>query len=64
MNKYQLFRKMLALMEIETCGKVTDADLNYHGYIDDGGFRIEGLFEQDGVEVTVDVTFKKQEEKE
>ena len=63
MNKYQLFRKMLAMVEIETCGKVTDADLNYY-CIHDGGFRIKGVFEEEGVEVTVDVTFKKQEEKE
>ena len=63
MNKYQLFRKMLAFMEIETCGKVTEADLNYFIH-NEGGFRIAGLFEEEGIEVSVDVTFKKQEAKE
>lgn len=58
MTKYELFRKLLALVEIETNGKVTDADLNYYN----GGFRISG--ENEDMEIVLDVMVKTKERAE
>lgn len=59
MTKYELFKKLLAMVE-DGFGEVVDADLNFYN----GGLKIDGVDAESGTQVTIEASIKRMGEAE